>query len=375
MREQIFAAPDLLRAGFAEIEQAARAVLGTPEIYRVRRIVLTGSGDSRFAAKAAELAFLEHAGIPVEVRPPMEAGRYHAGASMQRDIENTLLIALSNSGGAARVREATTLYRARGASTLAITRSAASPLAAAASRSLLLPVPPLPSAPGFAPYLMQFCALSLLAIRFGEVRLTMTMDQAGALRRALLAEFDVLAELVRHADAPCAEAAARLAGARLLEFVGAGPSFAVAEYGAAKMLEAVGRHAVAVELEEWAHLNYFDAAPEDIATQLIVPRGSRGESRAVELIAYMTRLGRMLTVIGGGPAADAARRLGHAVVNVEGDVAEPWSPLLLSAPPALLAAHLAAATGAEHGRGVKGRWADAADGGTVQRSGLWAGTP
>jgi hypothetical protein len=89
----------------------------------------------------------------------------------------------------------------------------------------------------------------------------------------------------------------------------------------------------------------------------------------------MNKLGRALAVVGAGAVADAARRLGHAVLDVDSNVAEAWSPLLLSAPPALLAAHLAAATGAEYGRGAKGRWADAADGSTVQKSTQWAGAP
>jgi glucosamine--fructose-6-phosphate aminotransferase (isomerizing) len=373
MRDQILATPGALKSQFAEMERTVRLVLSTPEIYRVRRIVLTGSGDSRFAAKAAEMAVLEHACVPVEVRPPMEAGRYHADVSGQRDLENTLILALSNSGAAARVCEAAALYRARGANVLAITGNSAGSLATAAGRALVLPVPMLPKGPGFAAYLFQFCALVLLAIRIGEVRMTMTMDQAQALRRALIARLDELDSLVHTVDAPCRALAMKLDDGKLFEFVGAGPGFAVSEYGAAKLLEAVGRHAFACELEEWTHLNYFDAAPEEIATLLTVPRASRAEGRALELLVYMTKLDRSLTVVGGGSVADAARRSGHAVISGDSDIAETWSPLLLSAPHALLAAHLSALTGAEYGRGGKGRWADSADAGTVQKSALWTG--
>ena len=56
---------------------------------------------------------------------------------------------------------------------------------------------------------------------------------------------------------------------------------------------------------------------------------------------------------------------------VPATVPEIWSPLLLSAPYALLAAHLAALTGAEYGRGSKGKWDDSADASTVQKSVLW----
>jgi glutamine---fructose-6-phosphate transaminase (isomerizing) len=373
MRDQVLATPGALRAAFADMERAVRVILGTPEIYRIRRLVLTGSGDSRFAAKAAEMAMLEHGGVPIEVRPPMEAGRYHAALSRRRDLENTLLIALSNSGEAARVCEAAALYRARGAGALAITRAAASPLATAAGRALVLPIPALPPSPGFAPYLFQFTALALLAIRIGEVRMSMTMDRAQALRRALMVRFDELERVVQAVDEPCRLLAAKLKDKTRFEFVGAGPSFAVSEYGAAKILEATGGSAIAVELEEWTHVNYFDAAPEEIATQLTMPRRSRAESRGMELLTYMTKLGRAVTVIGAGAVAEAGRERGQTVLEIDCDVAEPLSPLLLSAPHALFAAHLAAQTGAEYGRGTKGRWEDAADGSTVQKSVMWAG--
>lgn len=303
----------------------------------------------------------------------MEAGRYHADLSRRRDLESTLLIALSNSGAAARVCEAASLYRARGAGALAITRDGGSPLAAAAGRALVLPIPALPPSPGFAPYLFQFTALALLAIRIGEVRMSMTMDRAAALRRALMVCFDALERVVQTVDEPCRRLAAKLKDRKFFEFVGAGPSFAASEYGAAKILEATGGRATACELEEWTHLNYFDAAPEGIATQLTMPRGSRAESRGMELLAYMMKLGRSVTVIGAGAVAEAACEHGHTVLEIDSNVAEPWSPLLLSAPHALFAAHLAALTGAEYGRGTKGRWEDAADGRTVHQSAMWAG--
>ena len=98
-------------------------------------------------------------GARIEVRTPLEAGRYHAGLSAPRDLENTLLIALSNSGAAARVAEAAGLYRARCTLTLAVTKNADSRLAHAANKTLLLPMPAFPSAPGFGPYAIAFVAL------------------------------------------------------------------------------------------------------------------------------------------------------------------------------------------------------------------------
>lgn len=356
MRDQIIATPQALRAGFEPLERDVRLVLSTPLIYRTKRIILIGSGDSYFAAKAAEMAMTVHAGLPVEVRTPLEAGRYHAAFSARRDLENTLVIALSNSGAAARVCEAAALYRRAGAQVLAITKNSTAKLAEIADHKLIVAVPSFPAAPGFGPYLFALVALLLLAVRFGEVRMGMTMDQAQALRFKLLGHFDDLATTIAAADEPARSLAEQLSGASVFEFLGGGPSRAVADYGAAKLLEAAGRHAAGIDLEEWTHLNYFDAAPQDIATLMVLPPGSRSASRAAELRVYIDKLGRQV-----------------GVLPIAAQIEEIWSPLLTSAPLALLAAHLADLDGAEYGRGSKGAWSDSADASTVQKSAMFGG--
>ncbi|WP_133121807.1 SIS domain-containing protein [Pleomorphomonas carboxyditropha] len=371
MREQILATPSAALAAFDALERGARLAVETPDIYRSRRVVLTGSGDSWFAAKAAETAFWSDGGVAAEVRTPLEAGRYQSQLFPRREIENALLVALSNSGAAARVVEAAGLWKAAGGRVLAVTRNAEGRLAVTADRRLVLPVPELPSAPGFCPYVFALLGLQLLAIRFGEVRMRITMDEAQARRAGLRRHLGDIGEVIAALDAPARAAAAGLADRRLFEFVGAGPNFAVAEYGAAKLLEASGRHALARDLEEWTHLNYFDAAPQEIATVVVVPAGSVAESRALELVAYMHRLGRRLLLVGGGATAALARSLGHAVLEITPPIAEGWSPLPTSAVLALLAAHLSEQDGAEYGRGGKGPWADSSTAATVQQSLLW----
>ena len=371
LRDQVFATPRLLLDAFDEIERTARLILTTPEIYGTRRIVLVGSGDSFFAAKASEMALLSYSGLPIEVRPPLEAGRYHAMLSSERDLSATLVLAISNSGSAARVAEAADLYRRRGAFVLALTKAPKSRLARLATRTLHLPALPLPPAPGFGPYVLAIVTLLLIAIRIGEVRLAITMDEAQALRAKLKATLTGLGGVIESTDMPAREAAAMIAGRPLAEFVGAGPGMAVAEYGAAKVLEASGHHALARELEEWTHLNYFDAQPDQIVTILPIAADSVAQSRAVELLGYMHKLGRAVVVIGGGASADTARKQGQQVIAVDNAVPELWSPLLLSAPLALIAGYLADAAGSVYGRGGVGAWSDSADASTVQQGLLW----
>ena len=62
------------------IEPRARRVLSTPEIYRVRQIILTGSGDSHIAAESAAPALRTWTGLPVQALKAMDAAPFTAFA-------------------------------------------------------------------------------------------------------------------------------------------------------------------------------------------------------------------------------------------------------------------------------------------------------
>lgn len=361
MRDQIYATPKAVLEVYDEIELAARRVLTTPEIYRIREVLLIGSGDSLFAGKAIETAFRSHSGIFVQVKSPLEAGRYLAQEMTQSDRENTLVIAISNSGEAARVVEAAKILKSSGANVLALTKNSSSRLSKESSKSLVLPIPDLPSAPGFGPYIFATVSLLLIAIRLGEVRMYMTMDRAQELRGGLKELMNSLNDVIQNSDKAAKRAAEKLSQAKVFEFVAANPG--VGEYGAAKILEATGRHAFARDLEEWVHLNYFDGSPEEIATVLISPSKSRSHSRVKEVSRYMEKLGRQICIIG-----DATTIKNAFPIAINSSIDELWSPLLTSGPLALIAAHLAELDGAEYGRGAKGRWEDCSDASTVQKS-------
>ena len=63
MRQQVYSLPSLIREQFWPLEAHVRKVLTTPEIYSLRSVLITGSGDSHMAGSAAAPAFVEFAGI------------------------------------------------------------------------------------------------------------------------------------------------------------------------------------------------------------------------------------------------------------------------------------------------------------------------
>ena len=102
--------------------------------------------------------------------------------------QSPLVIAISNSGGIARVGEAVQRVVQHGGFALGVTGNMDSLLGRSASRVVHLEIPPFESAPGARSYLVSVLLLLLLAIRLGEVRGRYTMDQAMAYRDDILVQ-------------------------------------------------------------------------------------------------------------------------------------------------------------------------------------------
>ncbi|HEX5689033.1 MAG TPA: SIS domain-containing protein, partial [Roseiflexaceae bacterium] len=146
-------------------------------------------------------------------------------------------------------------------------------------------------------------------------------------------------------------------------FVADGPNYPTALFGAAKVIEAAGRHAMGQDTEEWAHLQYFVSVESNTPTFVISP-GGRGPGRAAELVEIMKRVGR--TVIAVVPEGDTAVA-GSAdwVLPVIGDVPEIFSPMVYAVASELFAAQLSDVVGDPPFRRFSGAYQD---GNTIQTS-------
>lgn len=368
IREQVIAAAPAIKEQFWELERRARLLLTTPEIFSVRRIVMCGCGDSRMAAQSAKMAFEKYSGIPIEVVRALEASRYTAQFLLDDSPKNPLVILISSSGEVARVVEAAQQFRKKGALTVAVTSNPESRLAKNSEKVLQFAVPSLPSAPGFYSFAASLIILYLVAFRLGEVRGKLTQTQAQEKRKDLAQQLDNLEETIAPVDAAAYELALAWQGLSNFEFLGSGPGYGTASFGAAKILEATGANAWPQDLEEWAHLQYFIAKPEAVGTFIIAPPESMALSRTLEITRFVEQLKRPHAVVSGGGVDrlyPAAQKLFLTKV-----VPEEFSPLIYSVPLALFAGYLADATSAAYGRGHQGRWAGSKAGAAVRNSEL-----
>ncbi len=360
---QIDSLGDLVETEIWPIESRARLVLSTPEIYGITQIILAGSGDSHAAALAAAPAIRAWTGLPVQPMVAMEASRYvDLGPARKRGL---LVVAISSSGEAARLVEAVHRLNENGALTLALTANRGSRVGSAASKCLDIAIPPAPSAPGTRSYVASLLGLYLLGIRLAEVRMAMTMDTANALRKTLAALADPLTGLADQCRPSLQSFAERHKGAQAADILGSGPSFGTAAYGAAKLIEAAGIHAAAIDAEEFHHLNYFVAAPETLPTVLFAPSAAASSGRTRELVETLAELGRPHLVVTDDPGFAPPE-----VRIVLPPAPEFFQPVLQTVPAALLAAFWTKANGATPYRGHTGPWRGAAGAHLVRNSKL-----
>lgn len=343
MLAQVYSLPDMIRTEFETLDHRVRLLMNHEECLAVKRIIITGCGDSHMAGVAAELAFEQIAGIATEPMRANEAGRYASPYARSDIPNNPLVLGISVSGGVARTREAVQLFRKQKLPTVGITGNPDSPLANEADKVLDCTIPEFEFAPGVRSYRMSLLALYLLAIRLGEVQDRYSQAEAKQWRQKLLATADAIEATIAAVDDKTRALAATLAGEKHYVFVGDGPNFATAMFGAAKVIEAAGVHAMGQESEEWAHLQYFTAIENQTPTFVISP-GYRGHNRVGELMEPLQRIGR--TSIAIVPQGDdiVGPHATH-VLPVTGDIPEAFTPMVYAVATELFAAHLADAMG------------------------------
>jgi len=346
------------------LEPETRKVISTPEIYGIRQIILTGSGDSYFAGAAAAPMFRDLTGLPVQAMTSMEASRYAGGFGKSViNARGTLVISISYSGEAARLVEAAQRWRDRGALTLGLTSAREGRLAKAAERVVNTRIEEVAPAPGTRTYVVALIALNLLAIRFAEVLMRITMDAPNGLRRELSEIGTQLGDLESAFSAPIRAFAELSRDWRCFDLLGSGPSLGSAGYSAAKLVEAAGIHAVAQDSEEFFHLNFFVDCPTTIPAVLYAPSDGAAASRSRELVETLGQLGRPTMVV-----TDQAGFGGGLTELLVPRVREWFAPIVQTVPAALLAAHVADHRGTRHYRGHDGPWSGARGANLVRNS-------
>ncbi len=357
MHQQIDTLPDLIRAIVKPFDASARRAFDFETCTSVKRIYLVGCGDSHHAPVGAELAFHQLTGLPTQALSSLPFSRYTAGFLPDTGPGTNLVICVSVSGEVSRTIEALDLAGKAGATAVALTGNPGGPLGAVAETVFETAVPPLPDelagmvVPGIRSYLASQIALLLAALRIAEVRGSLTTAAADAEREAIAALADAVEETIQVCEPVVDDLVERWRGARLFEFVGAGPLYGVAMFSAAKVLEASGDAALAQETEEWSHLQYFAG---DADTPLILlSAGQFDADRMAEVARAAQSISRPVALVSTEDATEI-RTYVDTLLPIPRRIPERYASVVYSIPGELFAAARAAALGAPYFRNFKG---------------------
>jgi glucosamine--fructose-6-phosphate aminotransferase (isomerizing) len=287
MRTEIGEQPQALRATLSELLPRAGEVAAVAE--GTRQVLFIARGTSDNAAVYGSYLLQVYADRLATLASPSVATTYRSRA----DLSGILAVALSQSGRTEEIVETLDWARRCGARTLAITNSAASPLADTADLALVTEAGAERAVPATKTFITQLAALAVLGLGLGAQVDPADLGQVPDEIERMLAE-----------PGDIEGAAAALAGATGMVVSGRGLAYATALEIALKLKEACYLHAMGLS---YADLLHGPIAVVDAQTPAIVVAASGGPALdgAVKLAKRVTGAGALALGIGGGP--DLAR--------------------------------------------------------------------
>ncbi|EJY56895.1 glucosamine/fructose-6-phosphate aminotransferase, isomerizing [Alicyclobacillus hesperidum URH17-3-68] len=250
IHEQPKAVRDTLRGRVSDdLNRVTLSEIGLDEeqIRNIDRIHIVACGTSWHAGLVGKVAIEQFARIPVDVEIASEY-RYADPIA----TENTLIIAITQSGETADTLAAMREMKKRGLRVLAITNVVGSSAAREADSVIVTWAGPEIAVASTKAYTTQLAALYLLAVHFGQVR--GQIDEAAA--HEMIEALDNLPQVVEAVldTAPQIESfAQRYAHAHDTFFIGRGIDYAVSLEGALKLKEISYIHAEAYAAGELKH--------------------------------------------------------------------------------------------------------------------------
>lgn len=358
LRQQCLSIPALC-AQQAEGVSLGFAESGLEKILpHITRVILTGCGDSYFAANAAVPAFQKYAGafgLGFEARRCIDVARFLAYP--ERGAENILVVGISASGSPARVSEALQRAAHYGCRTLALTNNGGSPAGKAAQYRLVVHTPAFPGAsPGLRNYYASLFGLYTLAAKLGECRGTAGPDGVGELTQVIASMAQAYAAVLPALEEQAFGIAKAWQGIRAAETVGDADAYPTAAFTAAKFVEVSGLMSSVGDSEDWCHINFFGREPERTGTIVYVRREMPHLGRIEEMLRQASAVDRPLLLVSNGAECAVPQGAQHIVLPAAPQGFAFVESMYDFLPGALLAAYDSALRGETYFRG--GRWSE-----------------
>lgn len=298
---------------------------------QVQKLTLIACGTSYYAALVGKYMIESIARVPVEVDLASEF-RYRTPIV----TENTLCVALSQSGETADTLAAMKLARGLGAKGLAICNVIESTMARETDGVLYTHAGPEIGVASTKAFTTQLAALGLLAVWLGRRRGTLDAEQAAvhldALRTVPTAMEEILTDLE-----PYAEIAREFGQAHSFLYLGRGILYPIALEGALKLKEISYIHAEGYAAGEMKH-GPIALIDEEMPVVVLAPRNGVYDKTLSNLEEVKAREGKIIAI--GADDDNELRRLADIFIPMP-EVAEVIQPLVASVAVQLIAYYIA----------------------------------
>lgn len=355
LRQQCMSLPALAAPQLEGVRKGLAEAFREGELRQIRRVILTGCGDSYVAGIAAVPAFRKFAGkfgSNFEAVRAIDAARYLTFDPKQSSA--TLVVGISCSGGPARIQEILRRANHYGCMTLALTNNPQSPAALEANHRLIVHTPDFPNAsPGLRNYYASLTGLYLLAAALGEATGCSAPGTQDAMAQAIETYTAAWADKLEAMDDQMFALAQTWKDFESYDFIGDDIQYASAFFMGAKIVEVAGKMYNTDDSEDWCHVGFFQAHPEKIGTVLAADKNANDRSRIGETVKQAAGIGRPVLLIANGTKEDfgITQEINLCTVPEAPEGYEFLLPLMNYVPGALLAGYLSTMTGEPFFRG------------------------
>ncbi len=362
LRNQCMSIPDLCEDQIAGVRKGIEGSIPPESLKNIRRVILTGCGDSYFAARAVIPAFKRFAGkfgSKFSAERCIDVSRFIE--LPEKDAASTLVIAISASGGPARVEEALLRAKKHGCMTMALTNNPDSRAAKAAEFMLIVNTPAFPNPnPGLRNYYASLTGLLMFAAYLGECKGISPVGTMDNLADAIRTYTKSYAAILPQIDEKMFRLAIQWKDYATIETIADDISASTAMFIGAKFVEVAGIMAPHIDSEDWCHVNYFSHAPEKIGTIIVADINDNNRTRIGETIHQAAGIGRPVLLIANGTGKDfgVSEEMTELVVPDAPKNYEFLLPLLNYIPGSILASYVSELIGEPYFRAGTGHWGD-----------------
>ena len=325
-------------------DQSKLAALMDAAAYRrLKRVVITGCGDSYSAAGAMLPAFMLHSGLTkVSTPDPMDFCRFYTDCDMLRgcDKDEALVIAVSASGSAERIVEILTKGNRLNVPSMLISNNPESKGAMAAGHLYHVETPAGCNSPGLRSYFASMIAIVALGAYIGLVQGHITQARFAQIKDAIVAYAKAFMASYERIDAQMFDLAVAWKDYAKFEVIGDWDESFSAQFVEEKFIECAGVHCTHADSEDWCHINYHLRDPQHIGTVVMVNSQAADFDRMGYTIRSAAAIGRPLLVVTDAQAD--AFPAGATVCTIPA-APETWlMPIMDFAPGSMLGAYIAA---------------------------------